>query len=316
MKQLLACADRLGGVAALRKLAWDSYDSKVSLSIPYSEEGLQELLELKEAMGAVASTDAKVLNAKEVLEQKIVECQEELPKVIALLEQAQDKSWQERDKIRAPFEKSADSLQADIKALLEACDASLGVAVVRQVLGVKKAKYTRNYNELGFKTALEKEVLKPLEEYFKALGLVAEPKCALGVLQAELQKNIAQIQETLAEIEQTHQALVKEGIVTDKETKVLYNSLDQGLESLKASLKTFVASNGYENIVKMGKEALRHVGYVGELDEALLKASGANSPQSASMDLAQTRAFLEERLHTELKRNNICEHLGKHLRNF
>ncbi|WP_158654443.1 hypothetical protein [Helicobacter salomonis] len=129
-------------------------------------------------------------------------------------------------------------------------------------------------------------------------------------------KNIAQIQETLAEIEQTHQALVKEGIVTDKETKVLYNSLDQGLESLKASLKTFVASNGYENIVKMGKEALRHVGYVGELDEALLKASGANSPQSASMDLAQTRAFLEERLHTELKRNNICEHLGKHLRNF
>ncbi|WP_158654444.1 hypothetical protein [Helicobacter salomonis] len=84
MKQLLACADRLGGVAALRKLGWDSYDSKVSLSIPYSEEGLQELLELKEAMGAVASTDAKVLNAKEVLEQKIVECQEELPKVIAL----------------------------------------------------------------------------------------------------------------------------------------------------------------------------------------------------------------------------------------
>ncbi|WP_286349198.1 hypothetical protein [Helicobacter felistomachi] len=316
IEQLLAWADRLVGIGTLRELVWSSYRDGVYIDIGCYEGDLQELLDLKEAVGAVASEDSQVLEIKKSVELKIAQCQEELPKYLALLKQAEDKSYAERNKIKEPFEKLTKSLEADLKALFEACDASLGVAVARQVLGVEKVKYTSDYDESGFKTALEKEVLKALEQNFKTLGLALAPQSALNMLKSQLQETIAQIPTALKEIDEVHQELVKEGIVTNKDINALYDPLEQGLEPLKASLQAFVANNGDENIVKMGKEALNCVSHVSDLEKSLpiienmLEASGANSPQSTAMDLAQVQAFITERLNAELKRNNICEHLG------
>ncbi|CCB79782.1 hypothetical protein HBZC1_07960 [Helicobacter bizzozeronii CIII-1] len=229
LKQLLACANRLGGVHLLEAICRrSSVFEELRVLIWTDEEGLQKLLELKEAVGAVVSADAKVLEAKEAVEQKITQCQEELPKCLALLEQAKDKGWEEQKKIRAPFEKLIGTLETDTKALLKASDASLGVGVVRQVGGV--ANNMSSYDKSGFKTTLEKQVLKALEEHFKTLGIAPTPQSALNALRVELQENNAQIPVALAQIEQTHQELVKEGIVTSKETRTLYDSLDEGLE--------------------------------------------------------------------------------------
>ncbi|WP_104740594.1 hypothetical protein [Helicobacter bizzozeronii] len=306
LEQLLACANRLGGVHLLEAIC-RGYDvfKKPSVYISTSENGLKELLELKEAVGAVVSTDAKVLEAKEAVEQKITQCQEELPKCLALLEQAKDKGWEEQKKIRAPFEKLIGTLETDTKALLKASDASLGVGVVRQIGGV--ANNMSSYDKSGFKTTLEKQVLKALEEHFKTLGIAPAPQSALNALRVELQENNAQIPVALAQIEQTHQALVKEGIVTSKETELLYDSLDEGLEPLKESLKAFVAGSEDKNIAQMGAEALNNVGYVGDLEKALpiienmLKASHVSPPSAAMASTQELKAFKARQNIAELK---------------
>ncbi|WP_104685557.1 tetratricopeptide repeat protein [Helicobacter bizzozeronii] len=306
LKQLLACANRVGGVHLLEAICRrSSAFEEPRVLIWTDEEGLEKLLELKEAVGAVVSTDAKVLEAKEVLEQKITQCQEELPKCLALLEQAKDKSLKEQNTIKKPFEKLQESLKTDIQTLFEASDESLGVAVVRQIGGV--ANNMSSYDKSGFKTTLEKQVLKALEEYFKTLGIAPTPQSALNALRVELQENNAQIPVALAQIEQTHQELVKEGIVTSKETRTLYDSLDEGLEPLKESLKAFVAGSEDKNIAKIGAEALKNVRYVSDLEKALpiienmLKASHVSPPSAAMASTQELKALKARQNIADLK---------------
>ncbi|CCB79987.1 hypothetical protein HBZC1_10010 [Helicobacter bizzozeronii CIII-1] len=307
----LECADRLSGVHLLAqipfRILWDE------------EEDLSMLLEMREAVGAVVSTDAKVCEAKKAVELKIAQCQEELPKCLALLEQAKDKSLKERNTIKKPFKKLQESLETDIQTLFEASDESLGVAVVRRVRGIKKTEFAHNYDQSGFKNALEKEVLKPLEEHFKALGLVVEPKRALGMLQAKMQENIATIPEALLELDKTYQELEKEGIATDKELRTIRKSVEPFLESFEESLQAFVKSTRDKAIIAAGKRILKGLeeAWLSGLEEilpdleAFMQVAGKSLHGStASMDAEQMRAFVTERLHAELKRNNVCEHLG------
>ncbi|WP_104629605.1 tetratricopeptide repeat protein [Helicobacter bizzozeronii] len=265
------------------------------------------------------STDAKVCEAKKAVELKIAQCQEELPKCLALLEQAKDKGLKERNTIKKPFKKLQESLETDIQTLFEASDASLGVAVVRRVRGIKKTEFAHNYDQSDFKNALEKEVLKPLEEHFKALGLVAEPKRALGMLQAKMQENIATIPEALLELDKTYQEIEKEGIATDKELRTIRKSVEPFLESFEESLQAFVKSTRDKAIIAAGKRILKGLeeAWLSGLEEilpdleAFMQVAGKSLHGStASMDAEQMRAFVTERLHAELKRNNVCEHLG------
>ncbi|BEG58236.1 hypothetical protein NHP21005_19240 (plasmid) [Helicobacter sp. NHP21005] len=307
LTQLLECANGLSGVQALRQLVSNSHNGKVDLYIYCDEKALEKLLSLKDALGAVVSQDAKVLETKKTLEQKITACQEELPKYLALLDQATDKSWQERNQIKAPFERLTKNLGQDIQALFEACDASLGVEVMRQVLGVEKASRADNYDESGFKSALEKQVLKPLEECFKTLGLALEPQIALNMLKTWLQDVIAQITKSLGALDQTYKQLAKEGIVSKEEIDALYKSLDQGLEPLKESLKAFVAGSEDENIAKMGAEALNNVGSVRYLEkslpliESMLKASNVSPQSEAMVSTRELKALKARQNMTNLK---------------
>ncbi|WP_158651194.1 tetratricopeptide repeat protein [Helicobacter bizzozeronii] len=310
VNDLLECADRLSGVHLL---------AQISCHILCDEEGLNTLLEMREAVGAVVSTDTRVCEAKKAVELKIAQCQEELPKCLALLEQTKDKGLKERNTIKKPFKKLQESLKTDIQTLFEASDESLGVGVVRRVRGIKKTEFAHNYNQSGFKNALEKEVLKPLEEHFKALGLVVEPKRALDMLQAKMQENIATIPEALLELDKTYQELEKEGIVADKELSAIRKSVEPFLESFEESLQAFVKSTRDKAIIATGKRILEGLEEAGLSDlekilpdlEAFMQVAGKSLHGStASMDAEQMRAFVTERLHTELKRNNICEHLG------
>ncbi|CRF50497.1 Chitinase [Helicobacter heilmannii] len=315
LKNLLACADRSSEARVLHKLFpyVDSYD----------EKGLQDLLKLQEAVEAVESTDAKILETKKAVEQKIVAFQEALPKHMALLTQAGDKSLKKQKQIERSsksLEKLRHSLIADIWALIKACD-SRDVAVVRQVSEVEKAHLVSDYGESRVKAALEKEVLKALEQNFKDLGLAPNPQSALNMLKAQLQETIAQIPNALVEIDQVHQELVKEGIISKKEIDALEDPLRQGLDSLRkslkdfiyvASLKAFKVDTRRETLVEMGKEVLKisstSIWSVHNLKQILTAIESMLVP--ASMDLVQTRAFLQERLEAELKRNNVCEYLG------
>ncbi len=254
-----------------------------------------------------------------MVELKIAQCQEELPKCLALLEQAKDKSLKEQNTIKKPFEKLQESLKTDIQTLFEASDESLGVAVVRRVKGIKKIRWAHSYDKFGFKSALEKEVLKPLEEHFKALGLVVEPKRALDMLQAKMQENIATIPEALLELDKTYQELDKEGIVADKELRAIRNSVEPFLESFEESLQAFVKSTRDKAVIAAGTrilEGLEEAWLLGleeilpDVEEFMQVTGKSLHGSTASMDPEQIHTFVTERLHAELKRNNICEHLG------
>ncbi|WP_286349493.1 hypothetical protein [Helicobacter felistomachi] len=71
-----------------------------------NEEGLKQLLGFQEAVARIKNADEKVLEAKGVLEQRIIQCQERLQECNALLNQ-EGITWEQEEQIKSPLKKRA-----------------------------------------------------------------------------------------------------------------------------------------------------------------------------------------------------------------
>ncbi|GMB93453.1 hypothetical protein NHP200010_11730 [Helicobacter bizzozeronii] len=294
---LLACADRILGVHAVREVvvfyAWDWHNM---LGIRSSgEDGFNALKKALEGVGIV-STDKKVLESKEALKQ----CLKQMLELHRKDKENQNGHDAYGNFFRAFFKPS-------LEAFLHACDVSLGVAVARQVLEIEKVKNADDYDKSGFKKALEKGFLKPLEERFQALGVAVNPNLALDALKATLQRTLLKSNGAFMDLDGDYEEFEKEGVVALEDVRELEKNLMQCKEPLKTSLKALVSNDA--SLAQMATQALEKLKWFKDTGEALNilekilgHLKGTESTPTPTMDEAQIHVFIKEQLEQEKQR--------------
>ncbi|WP_286349536.1 hypothetical protein [Helicobacter felistomachi] len=260
LKKMLQYTVRISRAGALRSLV-DKYTGAYADSFSLdNEEGLKQLLGFQEAVARIKNADEKVLEAKGVLEQRIIQCQERLQECNALLNQ-EGITWEQEEQIKKPFEEACKGLILEVQALLQVVDASLGVAQVRQVQGTLWSKRedlkTNKYNTPAFKKALDNEVLKPLEESFLNFNEAPNLQFALDTFKSILQIALQEITEAFLNLEPTYQKLQAEGIVDRDLHSKLRDSVETSLKALSSSVRDLLSKKDLdENTDKMLRESL------------------------------------------------------------
>ncbi|WP_104759650.1 tetratricopeptide repeat protein [Helicobacter bizzozeronii] len=325
LQGLLVCADQISGMHPLRafgdhgrnrgrkgKNTW--YELDACASIHYDrfshDDVLGKMFELQKAMGAVTSTDSKVLETKEALGQHLSQAIESYKECSALAAQSEDKSPDKKEEIYEPFQDLCECLNSGVKDLLKASDASLGVERVSQICDawikeLEREKYEKS--TASFAAVLEKELLGPLGEIFEALGQVVDPKLALDAIKATLKTSLEDTKEAFLDLDQTYRALQKEGIIT-YEVGELKEVCIQASEPLKTSLQALLSGAPEAKIAQMATQALRALEYTSTLEKAItpletiLASLESVSTKSPSMTPAQAHAFIDQKLAQEKRR--------------